>query len=252
MIRRPMYPVTGIAFSPDGALSTAELDAWAKQCTQWLGDVIAPWWARFMTIRAIDPNVARDPDAPQIAFMHHEKIAGALGHHFADKGAIRSIIAVDESARQGGWQDTGDHEAAEQTVDPSGQDVRLIGSLIVPVEIMDMTEDDAGGHNCVTPAYFDADMARAGVPVDDQGNLSRGADVDGVLPCTAGGYCAYYDISMPSAGWQQAGAARKLAPHSRLARKLARLAPHAARVAAAWAARSEFDISDVTPTDRTK
>jgi hypothetical protein len=117
---------------------------------------------------------------------------------------------------------------------------------------MDMTENDPGGLNCVTPAYFDPDMAAAGIRVDDQGRLPRGADPDGVLPCTPGGYCAYFDILQPDRGWQQAGAAKRLlAPHSRLARKLRRLEPHIMHVAARRIA-AEFDSSDVTPTDHPK
>jgi pimeloyl-ACP methyl ester carboxylesterase len=51
-----------------------------------LGDVIAPWWARFMTIRAQDPNMPRDPNAPWIEFTHRVNVPNALGFHEADKG----------------------------------------------------------------------------------------------------------------------------------------------------------------------
>jgi hypothetical protein len=229
---RPPYPVTGIVYSPDGVLSVAELARFGSDATQWIGDVVAPWWARYMAFHAQDPGAPLDPLAPQIAFAHHETVEHALGHHWAQQGALRALVAVDEAGgAPGGWRRTGFHEAGEMDVDPSGLDVRQVGNLLLPVEICDAVEDDnSEASNIVTPAWFDAQMAAAGVAVDDAGALPRGADVDGVLPMTPGGYCSYFDLTNPSAGWQERdarGNARLSPPWSRLARKLARLAPHA-------------------------
>lgn len=227
-----------VALSDQVGLTDSERFKARDLATAWINDRLAPGLGLFATVDAFAPTDAIPPDLWIVSLFHHETVQDALGHHEDDvkTGRPFGIVAVDDSGS--GWRKTWLHELGELLKDPLCDSVKMIGQRLYADEPCDAVEDDADPAdpdyaNLVLNVYYDPSFVGK---VDWLGTLPGPIQLDKDPPVTPGGYVGFYDLAMPSAGWQQFTGARQgsaraqarqvIHPWSRRGRRRAKWAHH--------------------------